>query len=315
MAMYLKSTWDAADMESNVPAGYKEEMREAIDAQIRRHARGIRFRWMAAAASLLIIATAVWLFIPGVKHPAAQAMAKADDQPETHTNWKEHANTSNKSYSLKLHDGSVVKLAPKAKIKYEEPFGHKGHRSVYMEGEADFDVAHNKSKPFTVYTKLFSTRALGTSFRVSESAAASKVKLYQGKVLIRSIAPKLKGWKKDIILKPGDEMKYIVEEGIVSVKGFNIFHTPDPVPADNTNSITDENIIAFDNAPLPDVMKKLSEKYHSTISYDEAELKGKFFTGELFQRDSLSVLLKVIANMNGLQVIKKNDGYIIAQSK
>lgn len=312
--MYLKSSWDAADKENSVPAGYAAEMREAINAQIAKHTRIIRFRWLAVAASLLIGATAVWLFMPQAKTPG-QALAKTERQPAAPANWKEQANTSAKTLSLKLEDGSVVKLSPKAVIKYQQPFGQQSQRNIYMEGEADFDVAPNKTKPFIVHTKLFSTVALGTSFRVSETGMACHVKLFHGKVLIKSRMATLKGWKQDIILLPGNEMKYNLAAGAFTVNQFNAVPKQHSQPRNNQYSNKDEGSMVFDNTPLPDVMKTLTTTFHSTIFYDEEQLKGKYFSGEVLKGDSLSVLLKVIANMNGLQVTKKEDVYIITQSK
>ena len=312
-AVHLKSSWDAAGKENDVPAGYAAEMRETINAQIGKQARIIRFRWLAVAASLLIVATAVWLFNPETK-TSAQKLAKAT-QPSATATWKTQTNTSGKAYNIKLEDGSVVKLAPKAVIKYQQPFGQQDQRNIYMEGEVDFDVAHNKKSPFTVHTTLFSTTALGTSFRVSETATACNVKLFQGKVVIKSLMDKLKGWNQDIILLPGNEMKYNLSTGAVAVNSFNRVPKPHAQPRNNAYSIKDEGTMVFDNTPLPDVMKTLTTKYHSPIFYDEELLKGKYFSGEVLKGDSLSVLLKVIANMNGLQVTKKEDAYIITQSK
>src|SRR5690606_15929884 len=138
-------------------------------------------------------------------------LAKTEQRPATNTSWKTQSNTSTKTRKIKLEDGSVVKLAPKATISYQEPFGKNGQRNVHMKGVVDFDVANNKKNPFTVHTKLFTTTVLGTSFRVSETAMACNVKLFQGKVLIRSLTDTLKGWKKDIILLPGNEMNYNLE--------------------------------------------------------------------------------------------------------
>lgn|GEM_PF-650596 len=315
MAVYLKSSWEAADKESSVPAGYTEEMRAAINAEIGKHARVVRFRWLAVAASLLIIAGAAWLLAPEKNKPA-QTLTKVEIQPALlPASWKMHSNTTAKAYSIKLEDGSVVKLAPKAVIKYQPPFGQQGQRNIYMEGEADFEVAHNKKKPFTVHTKLFSTTALGTSFRVSETAMSCRIKLFQGKVLIKPLIHKLKGWQQDIILSPGNEMKYSVEKGAVSVSQFNTVPKQHPRPTNNEIVNTDEGTMVFDNTPLPEVMKILTTKYHSQIFYDEEQLKGKYFSGEVLKGDSLSVLLNVIANMNGLKITKKDDSYIITQSK
>jgi transmembrane sensor len=315
MAMYLQPSWDAADKENGVPAGYAEEMRKAINAQIGKQARIIRFRWLAAVASLMIVATAIWLFTPAAKTPA-QTLVKVETQPAlSPAKWKELANTSAKAWSIKLEDGSVVKLAPKAVIKYQGPFGQQGQRNIYLQGEADFEVTHNKNKPFTVHTKLFSTMALGTSFRVSETATACNVKLFHGKVLIKSLMNTLKGWKQDIILLPGNEMKYSLEKGAVAVNQFNTAPKQHSQPRNNEYSNKDEGTMVFDNTPLPDVIKTLTTRYHAPIFYDEEQLKGKYFSGEVLKGDSLSVLLNVIANMNGLQVTKKEDGFIITQSK
>ncbi len=314
MTIYLRSSWDAADKENSVPEGYAEEMREAINTQIEKHARVIRFRWLAAAASLLIAATTVWLFTPGAKN-TAQILAKAEGDSAAATGWKMQTNASAKVHIIKLQDGSVVKLAPKAVIKYQEPFGQQGQRNIYMEGEADFDVAHNKAKPFTVHSKLFSTTALGTSFRVSETATSCNIKLFHGKVLIKSLKGSLKGWKQDIILLPGNEMVYGLEKGIVAVNQFNALPKQHSLPRNNENSTKDEGTLVFDNTPLPEVMKILTTKYQSPIFYDEEQLKGKYFSGEVLKGDSLSVLLNVIANMSGLHITKKDNGYIITQSK
>jgi len=314
MAIHLKSSWDAAGKENGVPASYEAEMRKAINAQIGKHTRVIRFRWMAVAASLMIVATALWLFIPETK-TTAQTLAKVERQPAAAASWKLLANTSAKAYRIRLEDGSMVKLAPKAVIKYQEPFGQQDQRNIYMEGGADFDVAHNKKKPFTVYTKLFSTTALGTSFRVSETAMTCNVKLFRGKLLIKSLVDRLKGWKQDIILLPGNEMKYSLEKGAVSVDQFNATPKQHAQPRNNEYSNKDEGTMVFDNSPLPAVMKILITKYHSTIFYDQEQLKGKYFSGEVLKGDSLSVLLNAIANMNGLKVTKKKDIYIITQPK
>ena len=44
-----------------VPAGYAEEMREAINTQIEKHARVISVSLAGRCRSLLIAATTVWL--------------------------------------------------------------------------------------------------------------------------------------------------------------------------------------------------------------------------------------------------------------
>ena len=313
MAMYLKSSWDAAGKENDVPAGYEDEMRQEINMQIGKHTRMVRLRWLSVAASLLVAAISVWLLAPGKKAPLA-TLAKKTEQPAATISWTTTSNTSTKSLKIKLGDGTIVKLAPKAMIRYQQPFGLQSQREIYMEGVVDFDVRNNKSDPFTVHTRLFSTTVLGTVFRVSESAMACSIRLFQGKVLIKSLKDSLKGWKQDIILAPGNEMNYSLEKGKMSVSRFNVESRPRPQSAGNTPG-NDDDAMIFDNTPLPAVMKTLTTKYNCPIFYEEEQLKGKFFSGEVIKGDSLSVLLNLIANMNGLQISKKDEGYLITKSK
>jgi transmembrane sensor len=313
MAVYLKSAWDDAGKESGVPAGYTAAMNEAINAQIGKRTRIIRFRQLVVAASLLVAATAIWLFSPHIQAPQ-QTLVKAK-QTAAPPNWKTTTNTYAKASIIQLEDGSIVKLAPHAVIKYQEPFGQQAQRNIDLKGEADFDVAHDKARPFTVHTSLFSTTALGTSFRVSASAMTCNIKLFRGKVLIKSMVSKLKGWKTDIILLPGNEMKYSVRKGTVHVVPFNAIIDQYPQARNNEYPEKIERALIFDNTALPEVMKTLTARYHTPIFYNEKLLTGKYFSGEVRKSDSLSVLLKVITNMNGLQVTKNDNGYIITGSK
>ena len=311
MAIYSRAMWDAAGDETNVPAGYTEEMWEAINQQMRKDIRTVRFRWFAAAASFLMLVTAVWLYKANTgtaKQTLATTIVK---EAAENVQWKQHSNTTAKTYSIKLQDGSVVKLAPKAFIKYQEPF-EKDKRTIYMEGEAHFEVAHDKARPFTVNTGLFATTALGTSFRVSENAAGCNIKLFTGKVLIKALGNKLKGWKEDVVLLPGTQMNYDLVKNAFSINQIASAPTQAGKPKDDANA--DEGKIVFDNTPLVDVIKALKEKYHTPIEYDEALLAGKYFSGEVLKTDPLSLILKVIVNMNELQVTQKDNGYIITKS-
>ncbi|WP_276483051.1 FecR family protein [Paraflavitalea pollutisoli] len=314
-ATYLRSSWGAAEGANELPAGYKAAMMQEIQVQIARHRRVVRFRWAAAAASLLIGTAAVWLFMPSAKTPAAALAERTEKKPVATASWKVQTNTAAKAYRFKLEDGTLVKLAPHAVVRYQEPFGRENKRTIYMEGEADFDVAPDKARPFTVHTKWFATTALGTAFKVSEKATSCQVRLFHGKVLIKSLVKSLKGWKKDVVLLPGHEMKYSVSAGTVTVEPFQVAPNRPTSTAVDQVPYQDENTLVFDNTPLPVVMKSLTDRYHTTIFYDEEQLKGKYFSGEVLKGDSLSVLLSVIANMNGLSVTKKEDIYIITQSK
>src|SRR5690606_5995445 len=55
-----------------------------------------------------------------------------------------------KRFDIILSDGTHVFLNSGSSLKYPIVFPKNGKRKVYLEGEAFFDVAHNKEHPFLV---------------------------------------------------------------------------------------------------------------------------------------------------------------------
>lgn len=65
-----------------------------------------------------------------------------------------------------LSDGSKVKINSGSKLIYPKLFDSGNTREVSLVGEAFFEVAHDKEKPFIVRSGQLVTRVLGTSFTV-----------------------------------------------------------------------------------------------------------------------------------------------------
>lgn len=85
--------------------------------------------------------------------------------------------------ALKLSDGTSVWLNSGSSLKYPDRFiGDK--RTVFLKGEAYFEVQSNPEKPFFVETASLIVKATGTKFNVSgyTSANESEVTLVSGKV-------------------------------------------------------------------------------------------------------------------------------------
>ena len=67
--------------------------------------------------------------------------------------------------TLQLPDGSGVTLNGGSKISIPGNYGSTS-RDIYLEGEAFFDVKHNKELPFIVHTPAMDIKAVGTAFNV-----------------------------------------------------------------------------------------------------------------------------------------------------
>lgn len=113
---------------------------------------------------------------------------------------------------IKLHlpDGTVVWLNGGSTIRFPERFSRSNTREVKLSGEAFFDVAHNKQKPFIVYTGNVKTQVLGTSFNISSYSQLEEVKIsvIRGKVAVSAIVQQNVASSATIKLTPNQQAIY-----------------------------------------------------------------------------------------------------------
>jgi transmembrane sensor len=76
---------------------------------------------------------------------------------------------------LTLPDSSKVRLTAGSKLLFPPAFGTTGHREVFLEGEAFFNIAPGVSAPFLVYTRSAIVKALGSSFNVNATGPRTTV--------------------------------------------------------------------------------------------------------------------------------------------
>lgn len=295
LQQYYQHDWETTDATQPLNPAHAAKMFETISerARINKPAMLRYMPWMAAAAVVIIICS-VWLWRPQQQHIITTAAATIDTpvQQQAVKQWQQQQNTTRSKMKVTLPDGSIATLSPAANIKYLSIF-EAGKRDVILEGEALFEVVKDKTRPFTVYSGCLSTTALGTSFRVTTSAAAIRVKLLTGKVVVR-------GWKKDVYLLPGQQMTYNAYTNLAKVSGNS-----------KQSEAATEQGLAFDNTPLIKVFSKLSQHYEIPIHYTTSELNELSFTGTILPNDSLPVILQAIARMNNLSMEPVADGFCI----
>ena len=84
---------------------------------------------------------------------------------ETKNKLIEVKNNETRPIMITLEDGSKIHLSKNSKISYPTHF-EKESRTVFLSGEAFFDIAKNPKKPFFVYSNEIITKVLGTSFTI-----------------------------------------------------------------------------------------------------------------------------------------------------
>lgn len=166
-------------------------------------------------------------------------------------------------YGITLADGTKVWIAADSKLTFPVSFtGDK--REIYLDGEAFFDVAPDKKKPFIVVCGNFSVRALGTSFNImnysnEESAQAT---LSTGKVEVT-----LKGDRQ--VLLPGQQA--VISGDKMSVREVNL--TP------YISWMKDR--FYFANEELQVILRKVARWYGVEVVYGTPEIMTHHFTGNI----------------------------------
>jgi ferric-dicitrate binding protein FerR (iron transport regulator) len=273
-----------------------------------------------AASVLLIIAVGYNWF--GNKTPGrAPVVAKteADNKPAVAVRHEE--NTTDNAKQLVLADSSVIILEPLSEVTWNEPFIN-NRRDIVLKGKARFQVAKDKTRPFTVISGQLATTALGTQFTVTAFAQDDliKVQLFEGRVVVKpadSIQPKLKN---DYYLLPGEELLYSNKQNTAQVRRFVNDNAGAKRGTNEDHKTSDQPLLPvgdkgswymFNNQPLAQVFKQLEEMYGVKIVYSEKDIEKIYFIGKFSKTDSVGNILKQIATLNNLTVAKQDNTYII----
>lgn len=197
---------------------------------------------------------------------------------------KEEANSFNTlstptggQYNIVLADGTKVYLNTVSSLKYPTRFNG-DQRMVELEGEAYFEVAKNKDKPFIVKSGNQEIEVLGTHFNVHayDNEPIVKTTLLEGSVAVRYKNQKT-------ILKPGQQSNVSDNLNKIIVR-----------EVDTEAAIAWKNgRFKFDNADLKSVMKQLERWYGIKAEY-RGDVSDVTFNGGTFMNKNLSEVLKVL---------------------
>lgn len=182
-----------------------------------------------------------------------------------------------------LPDGTHIWLNSATTMRYPIKFGN-GARHVYLDGEAYFEVAENKYKPFLVNTSNLTVKVLGTRFNVKAYADEKEIEtaLLSGKVnLLFGTSTKN---IKTIAMNPGELINYSKEKNRISKSGFE---TDEVVAWKN-------NRLVFRNDTFNNLVKKIERWYNVQIIYDQSLFKDQRLTVELMEGESLERLFHII---------------------
>ncbi len=273
----MKSLWNTADETERMSFARTEKILADIlgdeEEEMVKHSSASS-RWgkaVALAACILVGIAGVGYYImsPRVER---ERVAELPAKVETHQ-------------ILKLPDGSVVVLNAGSSLEFPETFKGKKSREVTLRGEGYFDIKHDASSPFIVYTGKLRTTVLGTAFNIKAYPNDNDitVTVTRGKV-------KVSDDKKVIgIITPDQQIKFSKQQEASQQQ---------QVDSKEVVSWSDRDIF-FDDATLADVAKQLEQRFNVAIVFDNNTIKDCRFTATFVSGEDLNQILTVICEFNG----------------
>jgi ferric-dicitrate binding protein FerR (iron transport regulator) len=181
-------------------------------------------------------------------------------------------------YQLLLGDGTKIWLNSATSLKYPVAFNGK-ERRVELTGEGFFEVAKDKTKPFSVVTSSQEIRVLGTHFNVSSYKDEETVQttLIEGSVSV-------KDKRTAVVLKPGSQA---MSDG----SGLHV----------NTDVDTDKVIswkqgwFDFDGMDFKMILRQVSRWYDVDVVY-KGNIPDEKFGGRIKRDVPLSQVLQLLQN-------------------
>lgn len=215
--------------------------------------------------------------------------------------------------NVQLPDGSMVNLNAGSKIEIAGSFGV-SDRNVKLEGEAFFDVRHNKSLPFVVQTRAINVKALGTAFDVKayDDENITEASLIRGMVEVTL----KENSNRTLILRPNEKIVWKLPGAAAaneknSVIAVDVAATNDHVPVTVTTNgeikeiAWKENRLVFENDLLSDIATQLARWYGVTIKFNDDSIRNYRYTA-VFEKEDLRTVLGLLKESREFDFIMEN---------
>lgn len=210
-----------------------------------------RLGWLSgvAACLALVLGTAYWF-------SARRAVSTtALHKPANNPRGIEIRNTTPTEQAVRLKDGTVVWLKQNSSVVYDRTF-NQDRRTVYLKGEAFFEVKRDAARPFVVHAGDLVTEVLGTSFRIRPHPNTRKIEVIvrTGRVSVYAQKPNRRAEHNGVILTPNQRATFdVASQAIVPT----LIEQPVPLPA----AVASPPELVFQAASLHSVLATLTEVY------------------------------------------------------
>jgi transmembrane sensor len=265
-------------------------------------------RVAAVVVLLLSVAGAYWV---------GQSSSTSVDRERTVYN--EMVVPQGEKSSLVLSDGTRICVNASSKLRFPNRFGGKS-REVWLDGEAFFEVAKNRTKPFYVHTNGLNIKVLGTKFNVKAYSNENIIEttLVEGLVALSKNQPG-EAKDKEVYLHPNHKAFYLKNKTIVVTEELKRevvepleerkIIISKPIQVEPSTSWKEGKLV-FDDETLESIAKKLERRYDVTIEINDDVLKEIHYGGVL-KNVSVEQAITAIQRTTGFQYTMTGNHIVI----
>lgn len=221
----------------------------------------------------------------------------------TFINDHNHVTSIGERAVIELPEGSVIHLNTQSQASVEFT---DGVRFVsLLSGEAFFDVATDKDRPFVVQTANATVRALGTRFNVRSGPSGSDIAVLEGAVEVKGEVESddsAKVFKQTV--EKGQLLSYNVERGVTEFGTQNV----------DVLTAWINGRVEFSNVSLAEAVAEINRYQTKPITIRDPEIRALNISGS-FDIDTTSGFIAALSRMDYIEVVEKKQEIILVKIK
>ena len=201
--------------------------------------------------------------------------------------------------SITLSDGSTVQLNAGSTLSYPARFGKKS-RDVELDGEAFFDIAHDKQHPFIVHTHQMDIQVTGTRFNVDAyNLPGRETRTWLEEGGINLLWKDACGVSQTAAVRPGQCATLAPDTKAIEIAA-----------ADISGALAwKDGGFAFCDTPLEEALRQIGNRFCVSFTVKNKALAGKCYTGNPGS-ENLQTILQDFELADGIRfkTLDKTDG-------
>ncbi len=290
---------------------------EGDSGKISVKARSMGNRWWYRAAGILLLVSATALaYLMGLNRQKPVALAA--------NSYHEIVVPKGEKSELMLSDGTKIWINAGSQVRFPNQF-NAATRDIWLDGEAYFEVAKDKDRPFLVHTSDLDVKVYGTKFNLKAYADEDIIEttLVEGVVSLET-RNLLNNVKEEVFLKPNHKAIYLKKKAQIDEENELTREITEPlrpkkilltktVQVEPTISWHEGKLIFIDES-FESIVMKLERRYGVDIVIDNDQIKKIKYTGVL-KNISIEQALKAMQLSTSFDYNIRDNTIVISEKK